>query len=367
MLFALPAQASDLAGGALAATGQAVHLPATAAGAIEAQTASQAANAAAIVGAAEAVVESVSSAGGREPVPAPSGGEATAAAPGGGAPAPAPPAPSEPSVQPEPHEAGQPAGGSLQSQGPSGPQTSASGPDAAGTQAGSRPGSSGAIATVAAVSVRAGATRDDATTAATAPARERQAEAALRLWSWSAWREGEQLSLFVPDLRRLMAEFRSLARDITSNITGETPSKIAGAAALELALVLTAVDAPLPSGSAYGSLAPAHLQAAAVPGVASAWRLSALASATRASEAVRDTQKTSVAAPTATSPTVAAWLPSAAGAAFGSGMTGAAAPAAALLAVLAVCLLGTWLPRRLADDGLAFRSALLNFRLERPG
>lgn len=222
------------------------------------------------------------------------------------------------------------------------------------------------MATVAAIKALPGARHNDAH-AGTAAERERQAQAALRLWSMSVWHEDTQLIPFAPDLQRLIAQFRSLARDITADSATAPPSKVTGAAAQELALVLTAADAPLSSGLAQGPPSPVRVESTAPAGLASAWRLAALGAGARLNGAGRDTQKTSVATPTATSPTVAAWLSSAAGAAFGSGATGAAAPAAALLAVVAVCLLGTWLPRRLADDGLACKSALLNTRLERPG
>ena len=172
------------------------------------------------------------------------------------------------------------------------------------------------------------------------------------------------MGAFVPDLQRFIAQFLSLAGDITLRSTARVPTKFAGDAALELALILVSSNAPwlnapagellLPRRSGWAESLDAHA-------------LEILSSQARVPDATRALRRTSVATSTAASPTVANWLPSAAGAAFGSGVTGAAVPAAALLAMVAVCLLGTWLPRRLADDGLACKSALLNMRLERPG
>jgi hypothetical protein len=68
-----------------------------------------------------------------------------------------------------------------------------------------------------------------------------------------------------------------------------------------------------------------------------------------------------------TSPTAAAWPPSVTGAAFGNGGNGLAAPAAALLAIALMCLLGTRWAGRQAEDPFTWTSALLCLRLERPG
>jgi hypothetical protein len=366
MLFASRAQGSPDPGGAFAAAREAVQLPAPATRVIDSQTGSPAASAGAIVAAAVELAERVSPAGGSSPPPATLGSEPTQPSSGGSEPPHATPAPTEAGGQPEAEER-EPTNSGPQSHGPSAPQAPASGSNGSATPP-SYPPPVG-VATAAAVRAATGARRTDTSAAATASERERQAESALRLWAWSApWREGAALTLFAPDLQRFIAEFESLARDITLNSAAEAPAKAAGAAAQELALVLTGANTPAVGDSSQGTPASARSgSSAALGSLTYAQRLAALASGASLDDALHGTQKTSVATSTAASPTVAGWLPSAAGAAFGSGMTGAAAPAAALLAVAAVCLLGTWLPRRLADDGLACKSALLNMRLERPG
>jgi hypothetical protein len=365
MLFASRAQASPATGGALAATREAVQLPEPAASVVAAQTTSSAANGGAIVQAALAVAERVSSAGGSPPQPAPSGATGDGAATGGGAPAPSEPAPP---AQSEPDEVAPAESGPPPAEGVASPaQAVASALEVVATQPQARSALAGAIATVATVQAANGAQRNETSKVATASDRERQAQAALRRWSLTTWREDVALSLFVPDLQRFIAQFQSLARDITAASAAAAPSKVAGAAAQELALILTAANTPATNALADGLLLRAgDGSAAGLSALAFARRLAVLSAAARIGE-TRALQRTSVATPTATSPTVASWLPSAAGAALGSGMTGAAVPAAALLAVAAVCLLGTWLPRRLADNGLACKSALLNLRLERPG
>lgn len=360
MLFAPRAHASPVAGGAIAMTGEAGQLPQSMAGAVEAQTGSPQASVGTIAGAVADVAERISSAGGSSaegstPTPTTSGTppESTGAST----------APSEPTTQTAPEEAAPPPSGSSQSGVSPTAKVVTVASDASATQ--SHPAQGDALATVATAGPAADATSNHPTAAASAADRERQAQAAVRLWPSSALMQGGSMGVFLPDLQRFMAEFLSLASDITTGSTAggtAAPTTFPGAAAQELTVILTSPDAPWLNAPAGISLLPPR----------GAWavraqRLGALYLDARAPDAMRALRRTSVATSTATSPTVVSSLPSAAGAAVGSGMTGAAVPAVALLALVAVCLLGTWLPRRLAVEGLACKSALLNLRLERPG
>lgn len=350
MLFAIRAQASAGPGGALSLAGKAMSLPVAAARAVGAQAASPAA----LVGTAIAVAERVSAGGGSSsaPVETPSAGGTDTPSGGGASSAPEGVAP--PSSEPTSQNASPSQADPSAAHDPVSPPTAhAAVTDAIAAAAGARP--------------VAGVQRNEKKgTPATAPERERQAEAVLLLWPSLASLSATQVAAFAPGLARFIAQFRSLARDITASSAAGGPSKLAGAAAQELALVLTGGTAPAPNAAGSGSPSALRSEASSTT-LAPASGPPAVAATDGLDGAKRAAQKTSVDTPMATSPTVAGWLPSAAGAAFGSGMTGAAAPAAALLAVVVVCLLGTQLPRRLADDGLACKSALLSLRLERPG
>jgi hypothetical protein len=376
MLFAARAQASEVAGGAVAAPGQAVQLPEPAASVVAAQTASPSGGA--IARTVLASVGGLTSPGGSAPE-APASGEgatggSSGSASGAGVPAPGAPGKSTPAGERAASgegEAGEAVpGAGAQSHEASTAKNSVPEDSSAAAASQQRPAGVDANATAAAVKPVASTQRDDtASGSATATGRERQAETLLRSWPSAPSAAGADAALaFTPDLQRLMAQFRSLAGDISASSVAEATVNLARAAAQELVRVLVDPSAPSPDTPGGSVLSPRGAWNLIPSALFSAQRLSELGSSeARLDAAKRAVQKTSVATSTAASPTVASWLPSAAGAAFGSGMTGAAVPAAALLAVVAVCLLGTWLPRRLADDGLACKSALLNLRLERPG
>jgi hypothetical protein len=186
-------------------------------------------------------------------------------------------------------------------------------------------------------------------------------------------REQPQTAALAPDLQRWVAQFELLARDSTAVSAAAAAPALARAATRELALESVALSAPPQMAGAP------RPPAAAVRSRPDAWIAAAPAEgsgydAAQSSFARLDTLKGALHHPalraqaeSGTSPTVAESLPSTTGAAFGNGGTGLAAPAAALLVVAALCLLGTRLPGRLAEDRLAWKSALFSLRLERPG
>jgi hypothetical protein len=356
MLFAAHAQASSGAGGALALAEKAAQLPTQAAHLVEAQTASPPAGE--IAGAVSASTGPTASAGGSSPEASGSGAGSEAAPSGGatvvveeGEPAGPPPSQEVPAQTPAQAPATHPAGVAV---------------DAAASQP--RLTSAGATATAASARQTGVAQRSaDASTASSAVDRGREAEAVAGLWPSSPSAHGPQALSLAPDFQRLIAQFQSLARDISASSAASVPAKLVGAAAQELAQLIAA-GAPSLNASGRRVLSLLARPAGELGAPGSGPELSALERpGARLQDARRALQKTSAVTSRATSPAVGGLLPSAAGAALGSGMAGAAAPAVALLVAAAMCLLGTWLRQRLADDGLACRSALLNMRLERPG
>jgi hypothetical protein len=171
--------------------------------------------------------------------------------------------------------------------------------------------------------------------------------------------------LLAPVLQGLIVQFQSLSRDSTAATALSGGPAIARASSRELASVVSSL-APL---SEITAALPAH-RATAVnalgelsgqnAGLEPRWPPGSGKLALH-----HNPLRSQVGA--GTSPTAAAWPPSVTGAAFGNGGNGLAAPAAALLAIALMCLLGTRWAGRQAEDPFTWTSALLCLRLERPG
>jgi len=204
-------------------------------------------------------------------------------------------------------------------------------------------------------------------------ARKRHAEAIATGWPEPLAGEQPQTAVAVPALEELMAQFKSLAHAEALASAGTAPS-LAHATVRQLALVslLSVISAALPA-SARASQPHVGLGDGSAPAIsAAATEVSAAASPEGLSEgaakpaAARNEVKrtpTGASSALAVSPTfLRSPPPLAAG-----GATGQVPPAAALIVLAAACLLATRLLGRLAMDPLAWQSASLSFRLERPG
>jgi hypothetical protein len=198
-------------------------------------------------------------------------------------------------------------------------------------------------------------------------ARKRHAEAIATGWPAPLAGEQPQAAVVVPALEALMTQLQSLASANPPASAATAPS-LAHATSRELALVslLSVISATLPasSGASQQRLAFGEDSAHAVSAKASAEALGE-GVARNLSAVLTGVKRTSARASSAlpASPTLAG-SPAAVAA---GGATGQVAPAAALIVLAAACALATRLLGRLAMDPLAWRSALLSLRLERPG
>ena len=199
--------------------------------------------------------------------------------------------------------------------------------------------------------------------------RKRHAEAIVTGWPALPGGEQPQTAVVVPALEELMAQFESLAH---ANLPTSAGTELAHATARELALLslLSVISATLPAsaGASHPRVALADGSGLTVSPTAPAQGLSDRVS--RAPSAgpkagPNGVKRTSAGAPAplAASPTMLGSPPPAAA----GGAAGQVPPAAALIVLAAACVLATRLLGRLAMDPLAWQSALLSFRLERPG
>jgi hypothetical protein len=204
-------------------------------------------------------------------------------------------------------------------------------------------------------------------------ARKRHAEAITTGWPEPLADEHPQTAVAVPALEELMAQFASLARAEAPASAGTAPS-LAHAAVRQLALVslLSVISAALPASAgapqprvALGDGSALAISAAASPVSAAAPPEGLSEGASKPPAARNEMKRTPAGASSAlaVSPTFLRSPPPVAA----GGATGQVPPAAALIVLAAACVLATRLLGRLAMDPLAWQSALLSFRLERPG
>jgi hypothetical protein len=206
-----------------------------------------------------------------------------------------------------------------------------------------------------------------ASPAANMLARKRHAEAIATGWPAPLAGEQPQAAVVVPALEALMTELQSLAGANPSATAGAEPS-LAHATSRELALVslLSAISATLPASSSASQPRVAFAEDSAHAVLANAPAKELGEGVSRNLSAVLNGVKgISARASSAlqASPTLAGSPPPVAA----GGATGQVAPAAALIVLAAACALATRLVGRLATDPLAWQSALLSLRLERPG
>jgi hypothetical protein len=203
--------------------------------------------------------------------------------------------------------------------------------------------------------------------------RKRHAEAIASGWPEPLAGEQAQTAVAVPALEELMAQFESLAHAEAPASAGTAPS-LAHAAVRQLALVslLSVISAALPASAdasrpraALGDGSALAVSAAAPPVSAVAPPQGPSEGASKPPAARNEVKRTSAGASSALalSPTFLRSPPPVAA----GGATGQVPPAAALIVLAAACMLATRLLGRLAMDPLAWQSALLSFRLERPG
>jgi hypothetical protein len=220
------------------------------------------------------------------------------------------------------------------------------------------------------------ATRGAASAAASAAAnmleRKRHAEAIVTGWPAPLAGEQPQAAVLVPALEELMAQFVSLAHASPPASAGAASAgaarSLAHATSHELALVslLSLISATLPAsaGASQPHVAPGDGLSPTVSAKARPQELSE-GSSKAPSAALNGVKHTSAGASSAltVSPTlVGSPPPGTAG-----GATGQVPPAAALIVLAAACVLATRRLGRLATDPLAWQSAVLSLRLERPG
>jgi hypothetical protein len=233
------------------------------------------------------------------------------------------------------------------------------------------PDASSAIATLAVVAITQFASTHPAVAASSgAIMLERQGQAETLTASWLPLTPREQQGTAIaltPNLRIVIAQFQSLARDNPTLGAGAVPPQLAGASTQELGSVL--LRWPLSTAAGPGT------RSVALGDLSGVWRarasneLSAGAASIASSERfapVRRALRHASVGTAAESGTISGLI-SGAGAALGGGATGLAAPAAALLALAAACMLATVMLGQLALDPFVWKSTLLSLRLERPG
>jgi hypothetical protein len=208
--------------------------------------------------------------------------------------------------------------------------------------------------------------------------REREAETISASWPSSVSDEEPAAAELAQDLQNFIGQYQSLSHDSRPVSPGDSRAVSPAPAAPELApssvqeeVSTMLVGSPVPTPDRVdtgGAPAPTN---AAVSGAISrvisdpdgaATRFEPLAAIRRALQ-----RAPLRSAESGTNLTVSSSLPSGAGTALGSGGGGLTAPSAALLVVAIACLLATRLLGRPAMRSLAWRSALLSLRLERPG
>jgi len=211
----------------------------------------------------------------------------------------------------------------------------------------------------------------------------RQAQAEVIAMSWLPPGPGEPAdSAITPELASLIASFESQARNNSPADAAAVAPQLARADTHQLGLV-SVISTPLPAPEAapatglalaggtlaadpraHGVSAPALGFSRVVWSAPGAWNES-LGRLQAARRPLRTASRSATADSGAT-PIAQGSLPSGSAAAFGGTATGLAAPAAALLVIAAACLL---LTRSLGRPPmqLAWKSALLSSRLERPG
>jgi hypothetical protein len=188
-------------------------------------------------------------------------------------------------------------------------------------------------------------------------------------WPSPIYAEQRVAAALMPSVEASVAQFQALVRDDAG--LRETAAKLTRAANSELVSVISSPPPPF-----AGGVAPEPPPGVGRPDVrrvtAAAERAGpAFSSAryVRSIEPKRALRRTAIRSSVepAANPTPSDSLPSGTGSAVGGGISGLAAPAAALLVVAAACLLATRLLGRRNTDSLLWRSTLLSLRLERPG
>jgi hypothetical protein len=198
-------------------------------------------------------------------------------------------------------------------------------------------------------------------------ARKRRAEAIATGWPAPLAGEQPQTAVVVPALEQLMAQFQSLAHAKAPASAGAARS-LAHATSRELALVslLSVISATLPASTAAPQPRVARGDGSPLKASATTPREGLIDRVSKASSAALGGAKRASAGASsalAANPTLAgSSLLTAAG-----GASGQVPPAAALIVVVAACVLATRRLGRRAMDPLAWQSALLTLRLERPG
>jgi hypothetical protein len=227
-------------------------------------------------------------------------------------------------------------------------------------------GASGAVATAQVPTSTAPTV--DATAAAIMLERERRAEAITTAWPAATAREQPQAAALATELRSVISQFESLARDTPAGIAAPASPELARARARVQALVSVILSpSPLPDAAAGPRSTLTGARADASTTVAPA-EPSVLGVSPARSDRFGAARHGSSGTPaeSAAAPTGVGSQTSLAGGALGGGATGLTAPAA-LLVVAAACLLATRSRGRLSMDPLPWKSALLSSRLERPG